>query len=32
MSELIPLYRASRERAFADATTKAKELAERFAM
>ncbi|MFF7202224.1 FMN-dependent NADH-azoreductase [Streptomyces sp. NPDC008141] len=32
MSELIPLYRASRERAFADATTRAKELAERFAV
>ncbi|MGW0625960.1 FMN-dependent NADH-azoreductase [Streptomyces sp. NPDC002758] len=31
MSELIPLYEASRERAFEDATTKAKELAERLA-
>ncbi|MCT9078288.1 FMN-dependent NADH-azoreductase [Streptomyces fulvoviolaceus] len=31
MSELIPLYEASRERAFADAATKAKELAERVA-
>ncbi|MBX9395449.1 NAD(P)H-dependent oxidoreductase [Streptomyces sp. TRM72054] len=31
MSELIPLYEASRERAFRDATTKAKELAERLA-
>lgn len=31
MSELIPLYRASRERAFEDAATKAKELAERLA-
>ncbi|MEV6651928.1 NAD(P)H-dependent oxidoreductase [Streptomyces sp. NPDC051219] len=31
MSELIPLYRASRERAFEDATTKAKELAKRLA-
>lgn len=31
MSELIPLYEASRKRAFADATTKAEELAERFA-
>ncbi|MFD3440592.1 FMN-dependent NADH-azoreductase [Streptomyces sp. NPDC058685] len=29
MSDLIPLYRASRERAFADAATQAKELAER---
>ncbi|GAA1139621.1 FMN-dependent NADH-azoreductase [Streptomyces javensis] len=31
MSELIPLYEASRKRAFEDATTKAKELAERLA-
>ncbi|MBA2951810.1 FMN-dependent NADH-azoreductase [Streptomyces himalayensis] len=31
MSELVPLYEASRERAFEDATTKAKELAERLA-
>ncbi|AGP58162.1 FMN-dependent NADH-azoreductase [Streptomyces rapamycinicus] len=31
MSELIPLYEASRERAFEDAITKAKELAERVA-
>ncbi|MEU6709198.1 FMN-dependent NADH-azoreductase [Streptomyces wuyuanensis] len=31
MSELIPLYHASRERAFEEATTKAKELAERLA-
>ncbi|MGC5005451.1 FMN-dependent NADH-azoreductase [Streptomyces sp. DT203] len=31
MSALIPLYEASRERAFEDATTKAKELAERLA-
>ncbi|MFE2180427.1 FMN-dependent NADH-azoreductase [Streptomyces sp. NPDC059455] len=31
MSELIPLYEASRNRAFEDATTKAKELAERLA-
>jgi FMN-dependent NADH-azoreductase len=31
MSELVPLYEASRERAFEDATTKAKELAERVA-
>ncbi|MGW1541865.1 FMN-dependent NADH-azoreductase [Streptomyces sp. NPDC002309] len=31
MSELIPLYEASRERAFADAATKAKSLAERLA-
>lgn len=31
MSELIPLYEVSRERAFEDATTKAKELAERLA-
>lgn len=31
MSELIPLYEASRERAFADATAKAKALAERLA-
>ncbi|MEU8872881.1 NAD(P)H-dependent oxidoreductase [Streptomyces javensis] len=31
MSELIPLYEASRRRAFEDATTKAKELAERLA-
>jgi FMN-dependent NADH-azoreductase len=31
MSELIPLYEASRERAFEDATTKAKEIAERLA-
>ncbi|WP_328349773.1 NAD(P)H-dependent oxidoreductase [Streptomyces sp. NBC_00457] len=29
MNELIPLYEASRERAFEEATTKAKELAER---
>jgi FMN-dependent NADH-azoreductase len=29
MSELVPLYEASRKRAFADATTKAKELAAR---
>ncbi|MER5859315.1 NAD(P)H-dependent oxidoreductase [Streptomyces sp900105245] len=29
MSELIPLYEASRKRAFEDATTKAKELAQR---
>lgn len=32
MSELIPLYQASRERAFEDAVTKAKELAERIAV
>jgi FMN-dependent NADH-azoreductase len=31
MSDLIPLYEASRERALDDAATKAKELAERFA-
>ncbi|MBX7554560.1 NAD(P)H-dependent oxidoreductase [Streptomyces sp. NPDC004232] len=31
MAELIPLYEASRERAFEEATTKAKELAERLA-
>lgn len=31
MSELVPLYKASRERAFEDATTRAKELAERLA-
>jgi FMN-dependent NADH-azoreductase len=31
MSELLPLYEASRERAFKDATVKAKELAERLA-
>ena len=31
MSELVPLYEASRGRAFEDATTKAKELAERLA-
>ncbi|MEU9365036.1 NAD(P)H-dependent oxidoreductase [Streptomyces avermitilis] len=31
MSELIPLYEASRERAFEDATTKAKTLAKRLA-
>jgi FMN-dependent NADH-azoreductase len=31
MSELVPLYEASRDRAFGDATTKAKELAERLA-
>lgn len=31
MSELIPLYEASRKRAFEDATAKAKELAERLA-
>jgi FMN-dependent NADH-azoreductase len=31
MSELVPLYEASRKRAFEDATTKAKELAERLA-
>ncbi|MFC4506927.1 MULTISPECIES: FMN-dependent NADH-azoreductase [Streptomyces] len=31
MSELVPLYEASRERAFGDATAKAKELAERLA-
>ncbi|MFJ4834353.1 FMN-dependent NADH-azoreductase [Streptomyces sp. NPDC088747] len=31
MSELIPLFEASRERAFADAITRAKELAERLA-
>ncbi|WP_210588948.1 FMN-dependent NADH-azoreductase [Streptomyces sp. GESEQ-35] len=31
MSELVPLYEASRERAFEDAATKAKELAERLA-
>jgi FMN-dependent NADH-azoreductase len=31
MSELVPLYEASRERAFEDATTKAKELAARLA-
>ncbi|MET8538817.1 NAD(P)H-dependent oxidoreductase [Streptomyces sp. NPDC005065] len=31
MSELIPLYEASRERAIEDATTKAKELAQRLA-
>ncbi|CAH0158579.1 FMN-dependent NADH-azoreductase 1 [Arthrobacter sp. Bi83] len=30
MSELVPLYEASRQRAFEDATTKAKELAARF--
>ncbi|WP_151485163.1 FMN-dependent NADH-azoreductase [Streptomyces albicerus] len=32
MSELVPLYEASRKRAFEDATTKAKELAERLAV
>lgn len=31
MSELVPLYEASRKRAYEDATTKAKELAERLA-
>ncbi len=31
MSELVPLYEASRERTFEEATTKAKELAERLA-
>ncbi|MFJ4467991.1 FMN-dependent NADH-azoreductase [Streptomyces sp. NPDC089424] len=31
MSDLVPLYEASRERAFADAATKAKALAERLA-
>ncbi|MGW6401638.1 FMN-dependent NADH-azoreductase [Streptomyces sp. NPDC055134] len=31
MSELIPLYQASRQRAYEDATTKAKELANRLA-
>ncbi|MEU9059412.1 NAD(P)H-dependent oxidoreductase [Streptomyces sp. NPDC048430] len=31
MSELVPLYEASRQRAFEEATTKAKELAERLA-
>ena len=31
MSELLPLYEASRERAFEQATAKAKELAERLA-
>ncbi|MCX5087403.1 NAD(P)H-dependent oxidoreductase [Streptomyces sp. NBC_00365] len=31
MSELLPLYEASRERAFQDASTKAKQLAERLA-
>lgn len=31
MSELVPLYEASRRRAFEDATAKAKELAERLA-
>jgi FMN-dependent NADH-azoreductase len=31
MSELIPLHEASRERAFEDATARAKELAKRFA-
>ncbi|WP_433186389.1 FMN-dependent NADH-azoreductase [Actinoallomurus sp. CA-150999] len=31
MSELVPLYEASRKRAFEDATTKAKELADRLA-
>jgi FMN-dependent NADH-azoreductase len=31
MSELVPLYEASRKRAFQDATTKARELAERLA-
>jgi FMN-dependent NADH-azoreductase len=31
MSELIPLYEASRKRAFEDAITKAKELSERLA-
>ncbi|MER6956616.1 MULTISPECIES: NAD(P)H-dependent oxidoreductase [unclassified Streptomyces] len=31
MSELVPLYEASRKRAFEDATAKAKELAERLA-
>jgi FMN-dependent NADH-azoreductase len=31
MSELVPLYEASRQRAFEDATTKAKELAARLA-
>ncbi|MGW6404822.1 FMN-dependent NADH-azoreductase, partial [Streptomyces sp. NPDC055134] len=29
MSELIPLYQASRQRAYEDATTKAQELTER---
>lgn len=32
MSELVPLYEASRERAFAEATAKAKELAEKVAL
>lgn len=32
MSELVPLYEASRQRAFEDATTKAKELAARLAV
>jgi FMN-dependent NADH-azoreductase len=31
MSELVPLYEASRQRAFEDATTRAKELAARLA-
>lgn len=31
MSELIPLYEASRKRAFDDAVTKAKELVDRLA-
>jgi FMN-dependent NADH-azoreductase len=31
MTELVPLYEASRKRAFEDATTKAKELTERLA-
>ncbi|WP_302186033.1 hypothetical protein [Streptomyces sp. AC550_RSS872] len=31
MSELIPLYEASRKRAFEEAAVKAKELAERLA-
>ncbi|MGO4417551.1 FMN-dependent NADH-azoreductase, partial [Streptomyces sp. MCAF7] len=31
MSELVPLFEASRERAFEDAAIKAGELAERFA-
>ncbi|MCX4617493.1 FMN-dependent NADH-azoreductase [Streptomyces mirabilis] len=32
MSELVPLYEASRKRAFEDATTKARQLAERLAV
>lgn len=31
MSELVPLYEASRDRAFEEAITKVKELAERLA-